>query len=78
MGSTSKLPYNPDLAPSDFFLFPKLKESIKGFRFGSLEKAKKHDYLVSEKAFRTLKGRDLYVKHRLQKCIDKNGAYVKK
>ena len=26
-------PYSPDLAPCDFFLFPKLKEVIKGTRF---------------------------------------------
>jgi hypothetical protein len=27
------LPYSPDLAPSDFFLFPKLKEILKGRHF---------------------------------------------
>ena len=26
-------PYSPDLAPCDFFLFPKLKKVIKGTRF---------------------------------------------
>ena len=26
-------PYSPDLAPCDFFLFPKLKEVIKGTHF---------------------------------------------
>jgi hypothetical protein len=26
-------PYSPDLAPSDFFLFPKLKMKFKGRRF---------------------------------------------
>ena len=26
-------PYSPDLTPCDFFLFPKLKEVIKGTRF---------------------------------------------
>ena len=25
-------PYSPDLAPCDFWLFPKLKEKLKGFR----------------------------------------------
>ena len=29
-------PYSPDLAPCDFFLFPKLKGIIKGTRFVSL------------------------------------------
>jgi len=30
-------PYSPDLAPSDFFLFPKLKMRLKGQRFQTLE-----------------------------------------
>jgi transposase len=30
-------PYSPDLAPADFFLFPKLKSSLKGQRFESTE-----------------------------------------
>jgi len=30
-------PYSPDLAPSDFFLFPKLKMKLKGWRFHMLE-----------------------------------------
>jgi histone-lysine N-methyltransferase SETMAR len=29
--------YSPDMSPSDFDLFPKLKESIPGHRFSSLE-----------------------------------------
>ncbi|GFX02604.1 hypothetical protein TNCV_728581 [Trichonephila clavipes] len=27
--------YSPDLAPSDFWLFPKLKETLKGQRFST-------------------------------------------
>ena len=34
-------PYSPDLAPCDFFLFPKLKEVIKGVRFLDMEIIKK-------------------------------------
>ena len=30
-------PYSPDLAPSDFFLFPKLKMKFKGRRFQMVE-----------------------------------------
>jgi len=30
-------PYSPDLAPADFFLFPKLKSTLKGRRFESTE-----------------------------------------
>jgi transposase len=30
-------PYSPDLAPANFFLFPKLKFTLKGRRFESIE-----------------------------------------
>jgi transposase len=30
-------PYSPDLAPADFFLFPKLKSTLKGRRFQTVE-----------------------------------------
>lgn len=30
-------PYSSDLAPADFYLFPKLKISLKGMRFDSIE-----------------------------------------
>jgi len=30
-------PYSPDVAPADFFLFPRLKPSLKGHRHGSVE-----------------------------------------
>ncbi|GFV33670.1 uncharacterized protein TNCV_4567851 [Trichonephila clavipes] len=30
-------PYSPDLSPWDFFLFPKLKNHLKGRHFGTLE-----------------------------------------
>ncbi|KAG8335728.1 hypothetical protein J6590_108791 [Homalodisca vitripennis] len=30
-------PYSPDMAPPDFFLFPKIKRHLKGTRFGTLE-----------------------------------------
>jgi transposase len=30
-------PYSPDLAPCDFFLFPKMKLKLKGRRFETIE-----------------------------------------
>jgi len=33
-------PYSPDLAPSDFYLFPELKEHLKGQRFSCDEEVK--------------------------------------
>ena len=32
-------PYSPDLAPCDFFLFPKIKNQLKGIHFLSLDEA---------------------------------------
>ncbi|XP_029155158.1 uncharacterized protein LOC114928239 [Nylanderia fulva] len=33
-------PYSPDWAPPDFFLFPKIKRSLKGTRYGTLDAVK--------------------------------------
>jgi hypothetical protein len=30
-------PYSPDLAPCNFFLFPKMKLKLKGFQFDTIE-----------------------------------------
>ena len=35
-------PYSPDLAPADFFLFPKLKSTLKGRRFNTFDKIQKN------------------------------------
>jgi hypothetical protein len=32
-----QLPYSPDLAPASFFLFPRLKSTLKGHRFQMTE-----------------------------------------
>jgi len=41
-------PYSPDLAPADFFLFPKLKTTLKGRRFQTIEE-------IQENAMRELR-----------------------
>ena len=33
-------PYRPDLAPCDFWLFPKLKEKLRGSRYETTEEMK--------------------------------------
>ena len=33
-------PYSPDLAPCDFWLFPKLKENLRGCRYETIEETK--------------------------------------
>jgi hypothetical protein len=35
-------PYSPDLAPPEFFLFPKLKSNLKGYRFQTVEQIKEN------------------------------------
>ncbi|EFN79533.1 hypothetical protein EAI_07329, partial [Harpegnathos saltator] len=32
--------YSPDIAPCDFFLFPKLKRTLKGQRFSTIDEIK--------------------------------------
>jgi hypothetical protein len=48
-------PYSPDLAPCDFFLFPKMKLKLKGSLFDTTEKiqAESHSVLdtLTEKDF---------------------------
>nr|CAH7723476.1 unnamed protein product [Callosobruchus chinensis] len=70
-------PYSPDLAPCDFYLFPKIKSSLKGTRFESVED-------VKEKTADLLKRLTLHDmqhcfeqwKTRMQRCIDREGEYV--
>jgi transposase len=35
-------PYSPDFAPAEFFLFPKLKSTLKGSQFQTVEKIKEN------------------------------------
>jgi len=48
-------PYSTDLAPADFFLFPKLKTTLKGRRFQTveeiLENAIRELRVITESAF---------------------------
>jgi len=48
-------PYSPDLAPTDVFLFPKLKTTLKGRRFQITEEIQKNTIrelrAVTESAF---------------------------
>jgi histone-lysine N-methyltransferase SETMAR len=50
-------PYSPDLAPADFFLFPKVKSSLKGHLHGTVS-------AVKEACTRTLK--DLLSRNKLK------------
>jgi len=69
-------PYSPDLAPCDFFLFPRMKRDLKGKHFQNVEE-------VKEKTTEALKAITLpefqncfeQWKKRWDKCIDSQGEY---
>ena len=71
-------PYSPDLAPCDFFLFPKLKASLAGRKYQSRQALGSaiHQYLITvpKSAYR-----DAFKKwiHRLKLCISSHGEYFK-
>jgi transposase len=49
--------YSPDLAPADFFLFPKLKSTLKGRHFDTFDDIKKNStkdlFTIPKEAFQT-------------------------
>lgn len=72
-------PYSPDLAPSDFFLFSKLKADLRGRKFScdeEVQEAVLQHFLNKEKSY-FLKGIEGLV-HRCKKCIEIKGEYIEK
>jgi hypothetical protein len=73
------LPCSPDLAPSDFFLIPKLKLFLTGQRFSS-----NHEAIASvEVYFANLtknhyRDRLMALEHHWNKCISLKGDYLEK
>ena len=71
--------YSPDLAPSDFFLFPNLKKDIRGLHFWSDEE-------VVTTAEKWANGKDpdffssglMALEHRWSECITLEGNYIEK
>ena len=72
-------PYSPDLAPSDFFLFPKMKEAIKGVRHVTKETAKKTamGWLAAQPPEFYRNGLERW-RYRMEKCLTMEGDYVEK
>lgn len=70
-------PYSPDLAPSDFHLFPSMKEDIRGQRFDDLDEVKRaiHSWVrqCPQDFFRS--GFLAWMK-RWRKCVEGGGDYV--
>jgi len=72
-------PYSPDLAPSDFFLFPNLKKWLSGQRFFSNEEVmdRTNAYFEDLPKYYFSDGLKKLEK-RLIKCIELQGDYVEK
>ena len=69
-------PYSPDLAPCDFYLFPKFKLKLKGHRFGTIEQIQK---TVTDN-LNTLTENDFQYcyeqwKKRWNRCVSSQGSY---
>jgi histone-lysine N-methyltransferase SETMAR len=72
-------PYSPDLAPSDFHLFPNLKKHLRGRRFSCDEdlKSEVEQWLSDQKESFFSEGVEK-LRQRYQMCIEKQGGYVEK
>ncbi|UYV78297.1 hypothetical protein LAZ67_16000889 [Cordylochernes scorpioides] len=69
-------PYSPDLAPCDFFMFPKLKRPMKGQRYATLDEIK----TTSKEELKNIFKNDFLKcfedwKNRWHKCIISHGDY---
>lgn len=72
-------PYSPDLAPSDYHLFPKLKIFLGGQRFSSNEEAiAAVDEYFSGLPQSHFKDGILALEYRWTKCVELRGDYVEK
>ena len=70
-------PYSPDLAPSDFFLFPKIKSALKGTRFESVDVMKaKATELMNKLSEDDLQHCFQQWKIRMERCRDRGGEYI--
>jgi len=70
------LPYNSDLAPSDYYLFSKLKKDLRGKKFDNDEEVKTAvmEHFADKEPDYILKGVDLLV-HRCEKFVEIKGDY---
>lgn len=75
----SHTPYSPDLSPCDFFLFPKVKNLMRGQRFRTPEEAveafRQHVLAIPQTDWQ--KCYDDWF-HRMNKCINVEGEYFEK
>jgi hypothetical protein len=67
---------SPDLAPSDYYLFFKLKKGLRGRKFDDGEEVKTAvmEHFADKEPEHFLKGISLLV-HRCEKCVEIKGDY---
>lgn len=72
-------PYSPDMAPSDYYLFPHLKKALRGRRFRSDDelKAAVVEHFNSKNSDYYYNGIELLIQ-RCKKCIEVSGNYIEK
>lgn len=72
-------PYSPDLAPSDYYLFPLLKEQLRGKHFGSDDEVVSaiEEWINKQESGFFLNGLKK-LESRWQKCIDVFGDHIEK
>ena len=63
-------PYSPDFAPCDFWLFPKLKEKLRGCRYETIEEMKE----AVTKIIDTLSQDDFHGS--FQKLLERYNKYI--
>ena len=69
-------PYSSDLAPADFFLFPKLKTTLKGRRFQTIEEIQENA-TIELRAIISSAFQEAFQKwkKRWERCIASRGDY---
>jgi histone-lysine N-methyltransferase SETMAR len=72
-------PYSPDLATSDFYLFPKLKLLLAGQRFSSNQEANAAEkWYFADLTKNHYRDGIMALEHRWNKCTGLKGDYVEK
>jgi transposase len=69
-------PYSPDLAPCDFYLFPKIKKELGGRSFSNVENLSRAIQAVVDNSPKEeyYESFDMW-QNRLKKCIEVEGEY---
>ena len=70
--------YSPDLAPSDYFLFPNLKKDIRGRHFRSNEEVAAVEEWVRDRNPGFFSSGLMALEHRWSKCIILEGNNIEK